>query len=60
MNICIGFDLQQTEKLRKHLRSTSVFEDEKSNKAKEAVLEKLNDTVVKEFVTNMSMKRVNF
>ena len=60
MNICIGFDLQQTEKLRKHLRSTSVFEDEKSNKAKEAVLEKLNDTVVKKFVTNMSMKRVNF
>ena len=53
-------DSLQTKQLCKHLRSTSVFEDEKSTEDKTAVLEKLNETIVKEFVKNMSIKRVNF
>ena len=53
-------DSLQTKQLCKHLRSTSVFEDEKSTEAKTAVLDKLNETIVKEFVKNMSKKRVSF
>ena len=60
MNIITEGHLKQTEQLCKHLRLTSVFEDEKSTEAKTAVLKKLNETIVKEFVKDISMKRVNY
>ena len=53
-------DLKDTEQLCKYLRSTSVFDDSKSTEAKIAVLKKLNETVVKKFVTEMSKKIVSF
>ena len=53
-------DLKDTEQLCKYLRSTSAFEDSKSTEAKTAVLKKLNETIVNEFVTEMSAKRVSF
>ena len=52
-------DIKLNEQLSQYLSASSVFDDEKATEAKSAVIEKLNATLVKEFVKKVSQKRVS-